>query len=167
MHCKSFTISLTPAVTPIDTDALTMFLKTVDVTTVHTALVPSLGRSKGAADGPFWSVLVFYRDQQPAEPVALPPNHQTTDVNAPPAEPLTSPQQAIHDQLKIWRRERARQDGVPVYVVAHNATLQQLARQADRIQTPDDLLTIERLGPAKIEKYGPELLELLRVAAEE
>lgn len=164
MHCKSFAISLAPATAPIDTDALTMFLKTVDVTNVHTALVPS--RGKGAADSPFWSVLVFYRDQQPAEQSALPPSDQPADASASPAEPLTPPQQAIHDQLKIWRRERAKQDGVPVYVVAHNATLQQIARQAERIQAPDDLLTIERLGPAKIEKYGPELLELLRVAAE-
>lgn len=157
MHCKSFSIRLAPAAALLDTDALTTFMSTIDVSTVHSALVP--------ADSPFWSVLVFYRERQPA--AGAPEREGAAPAADPAPEPLAPHQQALLDQLKIWRRERARQDGVPVYVVAHNATLQQLACEAERVQTLDDLVPIQRMGMGRAQKYGEELLALLRVAAEE
>jgi superfamily II DNA helicase RecQ len=163
MHCKSFAVRLAPAAAHADTDALTSFLGAVEVSTVHSALV--------AADNPFWSVLVFYRERQPAPGVDLPsrlePAAEQVAAEPQPVEPLTPQAQAILDQLKIWRRERARQDGVPVYVVAHNATLDHIAREAGRIRSLDDLAAAPRMSVAKAQKYGPELLELLQVAIED
>ena len=61
--------------------------------------------------------------------------------------------------LKAWRREQARQQGVPPYVVFHDRTLVELAarRPADR----EALSGVGGIGAAKLERYGDALLALL------
>jgi ATP-dependent DNA helicase RecQ len=65
-------------------------------------------------------------------------------------------------ELKAWRTRRAREDGVPAYVVLHDATLQELA--ARRPGSPAELAIVKGLGPTKIERYGDELLDVLATA---
>ena len=62
--------------------------------------------------------------------------------------------------LKAWRREQAREQGVPPYVVFHDRTLVELAarRPSDR----SGLGTIGGIGAAKLDRYGESLLRLLR-----
>jgi ATP-dependent DNA helicase RecQ len=62
--------------------------------------------------------------------------------------------------LKGWRREQARQQGVPPYVVFHDRTLLELA--ARRPASLDDLAGIGGIGAAKLERYGASLLAVLR-----
>ena len=62
-------------------------------------------------------------------------------------------------ELRAWRSRRAREDGVPAYVVLHDATLDELASQ--RPVSPAELAAVKGLGPAKLDRYGDELLELL------
>jgi len=61
--------------------------------------------------------------------------------------------------LKEWRLARAREDGVPPYVVFSDATLAELLRLSPR--TPAELLGVPGIGPAKLERYGRELLATL------
>ena len=61
--------------------------------------------------------------------------------------------------LKEWRREQARSQGVPPYVVFHDRTLVELAAQQ-----PTDLDGLSRIGgigTAKLERYGEGLLAVL------
>ena len=64
---------------------------------------------------------------------------------------------------KRWRpplcRQRAREDGVPAYVVLHDATLQELA--ARKPGSEAELAGVKGLGPAKLARYGVELLDVL------
>jgi len=65
--------------------------------------------------------------------------------------------------LKEWRREQARSQGVPPYVVFHDRTLLELAAQQ-----PTDLDGLSRIGgigEAKLARYGEELLAVLTAAA--
>ncbi len=62
-------------------------------------------------------------------------------------------------ELRAWRSSRAREDGVPAYVVLHDATLDELA--ARRPRSTGELAAIRGLGPTKLERYGDELLALL------
>ena len=62
-------------------------------------------------------------------------------------------------ELRAWRTTRARADGVPAYVVLHDATLDELA--ALRPRSTGELAAIRGLGPTKLERYGDELLALL------
>jgi len=62
-------------------------------------------------------------------------------------------------ELKAWRSRRAREDGVPAYVVLHDATLHELA--ARRPGSEAELAGVKGLGPAKLARYGGELLDVL------
>ncbi|HET8556974.1 MAG TPA: ATP-dependent DNA helicase UvrD2 [Gaiellaceae bacterium] len=61
--------------------------------------------------------------------------------------------------LKEWRLARARAEEVPAYVVFNDRTLAELVARTPR--TIAELAAIPGIGPAKLERYGPELLEQL------
>jgi len=61
--------------------------------------------------------------------------------------------------LKEWRLARARAEEVPAYVVFNDRTLAELVRLAPR--TIAELAAVPGIGPAKLERFGPELLEAL------
>jgi len=69
---------------------------------------------------------------------------------------------ALLTALKNWRREQARQQGVPPYVVFHDRTLVELA--ARRPADLDALAGIGGIGAAKLERYGTALLMVLAEA---
>src|SRR4029077_15687172 len=58
--------------------------------------------------------------------------------------------------LRAWRSARAQADGRPAYVVAHDSTLAAIA--ARRPSSIAELRRVSGIGPAKLEKYGPEIL---------
>ena len=66
---------------------------------------------------------------------------------------------ALMDKLKSWRLGQARAQGVPAFVVFNDRTLEALA--ALRPGTEEGLLQVPGIGPAKLEAYGDQLLDLL------
>ena len=60
--------------------------------------------------------------------------------------------------LKRWRLQRSKSDEIPAYVVFHNATLAEIA--ARRPSTIAELASVPGVGPAKLERYGEEVLKL-------
>ncbi|HET6622968.1 MAG TPA: ATP-dependent DNA helicase RecQ [Gaiellaceae bacterium] len=81
---------------------------------------------------------------------------------APPAIRTGGPIQAdagLVERLRAWRLERSREDGVPAYVVLHDATLHELA--AARPRTKGELASVKGLGPVKLERYGGDLLAVI------
>ena len=65
----------------------------------------------------------------------------------------------VAERLRAWRKERAADDDVPAFVVFNDTTLAELVRVQPR--TRRDLLTVTGIGPAKADRYGEDLLELL------
>ena len=65
----------------------------------------------------------------------------------------------LFEQLRSWRVTRAAAEKVPAYVVFTDLTLQAIAEV--RPEDPPSLLRISGVGPAKIEKYGDEVLALV------
>jgi len=65
----------------------------------------------------------------------------------------------LMERLKTWRLGQARAQGVPAYVVFNDRTLEALA--ALRPGTEQGLLEVPGIGPAKLEAYGDQLLDLL------
>jgi len=59
-------------------------------------------------------------------------------------------------RLREWRLERAKADEVPPYVVFHDSVLHAIA--AARPETLGELAQISGVGPAKLERYGDEVL---------
>ena len=62
-------------------------------------------------------------------------------------------------RLRVWRRDRSQADGVPAYVIFPDATLRELA--ATRPETTHELAAVKGFGPARIERYGDDVLALL------
>lgn len=66
----------------------------------------------------------------------------------------------IFERLREWRSARARSEGMPPYVIAHDRTLKSLA--SVRPASLEALLTVSGIGPSKAGKYGEEILEVLQ-----
>ena len=71
----------------------------------------------------------------------------------------------LFDALRGERLAIAREQGVPPYVVFHDSTLREMARE--RPQTLDDLGRVPGVGRAKLERYGDRFLEALGRFADE
>jgi DNA helicase-2/ATP-dependent DNA helicase PcrA len=69
------------------------------------------------------------------------------------------PDDPIFAALKQWRLERSRADDVPAYVVFHNSTLAEIAGR--KPQSLGDLALVPGVGPAKLERYGDDVLTAL------
>ncbi len=66
---------------------------------------------------------------------------------------------ALFERLRSWRSARAGADGVPAYVVFPDATLRELAAVQPRSRA--ELAGIKGVGPAKLERYGDDVLALV------
>jgi DNA helicase II / ATP-dependent DNA helicase PcrA len=71
----------------------------------------------------------------------------------------TSGEGPLFDRLRDWRRRRAQADGVPAYVVFHDRTLAEIAERRPRDWA--DLSAISGVGPAKLDRYADEVLEVV------
>jgi DNA helicase II / ATP-dependent DNA helicase PcrA len=76
-----------------------------------------------------------------------------------PAKPSLDDLPAEFGVLRKWRLERARADGIPAFVVFHDSTLAEIAKQAPR--SLGELAAIPGVGPTKLERYGAEVLAQL------
>jgi ATP-dependent DNA helicase RecQ len=63
-------------------------------------------------------------------------------------------------RLKEWRREEARRQAVPAYVILHDATLAEIARRAPRDIAA--LGEISGIGQKRLERYGASLIGIVQ-----
>jgi DNA helicase II / ATP-dependent DNA helicase PcrA len=107
-----------------------------------------------------------------ATPAERAPNRRARDPGAtrgpraaPPAAPeaaLTPEGERVLEGLKVWRRGRARADGVAAFIVASNAVLRAVAEA--RPASAEELARVPGIGPTKLELYGDELLAVVAEA---
>ena len=92
---------------------------------------------------------------QPAAPAraAVPAKHSQ---NSPPAN---DSHESLRERLRAWRREFAKEQAVPAYVILHDATLDALCRQ--RPGNVAELLQVPGIGERKAERFGARILELI------
>jgi ATP-dependent DNA helicase RecQ len=82
-----------------------------------------------------------------------------------PAEDLPEELRGLYRDLKRWRNDRARADGVPAYTIARNTQLAEICRKQPRSLAA--LREIEGFGEATCGKYGKELIALMPAARED
>jgi len=87
-----------------------------------------------------------------------------TGAKTPAAAADLSPEaQQRFEALRTWRTATAKEQGMPPYVIFHDATLRQIA-----VDLPDSLgrlAAVNGIGEAKLARYGTDLLEVLAAAA--
>jgi ATP-dependent DNA helicase RecQ len=72
---------------------------------------------------------------------------------------LSPEQEAVFEELRAWRGATAKEQGVPAYVVFHDATLRAIAATAPA--TLAELAAINGVGESKLAKYGEGILGVL------
>ncbi|WP_016701427.1 DNA helicase RecQ [Actinoalloteichus spitiensis] len=75
--------------------------------------------------------------------------------------PVDLPAEAVpvFERLRAWRAATAKEQGVPAYVIFHDATLRQIA--ADSPSTLAELGGVSGVGENKLAKYGQAVLDTL------
>ncbi|MEU3274779.1 DNA helicase RecQ [Saccharomonospora sp. NPDC006951] len=63
----------------------------------------------------------------------------------------------VFERLRAWRAATAKEQGVPAYVIFHDATLRQIA--TDRPSNMAELSAVSGVGESKLAKYGEQVLE--------
>lgn len=71
----------------------------------------------------------------------------------------TGAEAVLLERLRAWRASTAKERNVPAYVIFHDATLRDIARQ--RPDSIDALGTISGVGDRKLDAYGHDILGLL------
>jgi DNA helicase-2/ATP-dependent DNA helicase PcrA len=85
-------------------------------------------------------------------------------VPKPRREDIGDPDDPVFAALREWRTGIARDEAMPPYVLAHDATLAAIAEAKPRSLAA--LRRVKGMGPAKLEKYGDEILSVLERVAD-
>jgi len=93
--------------------------------------------------------------------IAVPPKRQRRSRSRSGAD---LPHDPLFERLREWRRDRAREQGVPPYVIFHDSTLREIA--ASKPSTLSALSEIEGIGDTKLQRHGESLLGALADAME-
>jgi ATP-dependent DNA helicase RecQ len=80
-------------------------------------------------------------------------------VKRPAAVDLSPEATAVFERLRGWRAATAKEQGVPAYVIFHDATLRDIAAQVPTSLA--ELATISGVGENKLNKYGQQVLDTL------
>jgi len=101
------------------------------------------------------------RDDPPRAVQARPAKTRATRAGtaAAGAADLTEAAAAVFGELRAWRAAAAKEQGVPAYLIFHDATLRQIAAEAP--STLAELATVSGVGENKLAKYGQQILDLL------
>lgn len=96
---------------------------------------------------------------EPVEPSAL---RQVREPGGESATYTGSIHPELAQALVDWRREKYQKDNVPAFMILHQKTLLAIADLAPT--TKEELLSVKGFGKSKCEKYGEEILEIIRTA---
>ncbi len=109
------------------------------------------------------AVLVRLRVPTETRPRGKTPRPRAGSAAKAPPLPLDDAGALCFAALKRWRADVAREHNLPAYVVFHDATLAEMARE--RPATLEQLAGISGVGAKKLQAYGVEILRVLGGAA--
>lgn len=100
-------------------------------------------------------------DGKPVEPSATTQTQKPADGQSQESGTYTgSAHPELVQALIDWRREKYQKDNVPAYIILHQKTLLAIADLAPT--TREELLCVKGFGKSKCDKYGDEILEIVR-----
>jgi DNA helicase-2/ATP-dependent DNA helicase PcrA len=89
-----------------------------------------------------------------------PPGATAPRAPAPARASGVGPGSPLLVALKEWRRDEARERGLPAYVIFHDRTLTDIADR--RPASTPELLSVSGVGPAKVANYGEAVLAIVK-----
>ncbi len=101
---------------------------------------------------PYLTVILSYRDISRDEKRKF---NRAQD----PRKELDEKEKGTYDALRTWRAARAKQEGIPPYMIANNKQIAKIIKI--KAKTIGDLAGISGIGEAKTTQYGHDILEIL------
>jgi len=124
----------------LDQNRMNAFLDSVSVKLTSSNFVTT-------ATTDYWSVLIFYDEKKQVQ------SHI-------PEKVLIGEEKEIYEALKIWRNNKAAQLNLKQFMISHNSELMNIA--IHKPKTIADLKKIKGFGEVKIEKYGQDIIALMK-----
>ena len=84
---------------------------------------------------------------------------RTRSVAESASQPQGEVDTELREYLREWRRNTAKEQGMPAYVVLHDTTLEEICQI--KPSSISELLTVTGVGQRKAELYGQEILQVL------
>ena len=112
-----------------------------------------LTEASGQVLGKQRSVPLRREAEKPARPA------KTAGTRRAEAVELPAEAAAVFERLRGWRAATAKEQGVPAYVIFHDATLRQIATDAPASLA--ELGAVNGVGENKLAKYGQQILDTL------
>jgi len=101
---------------------------------------------------PYLAVLLAYRD------IAIDEARKGVQRQDPRKE-LDEREREAYDALRAWRAVKAKEEGIPPYMIASNKQIAKMVKL--RAATKTDLAGVKGIGEAKILRYGEDILKSL------
>ncbi len=147
---SQFKFFVIPARSLDDEELLNRFLLHHRVLTVHRQFVQD-------GENSFWSLAVEYLA---GEGKTTGQSTGQSRKNRVDYKEVLSPEDfAVFVKLREWRKEKAGQDGVPVYTIFSNEQLAGIAAQ--HIISKTSLRKLEGVGESRVHKYGDAVIKLM------
>lgn len=147
MRCRIFNIRLSDQFRVADEERFSAFLERVDFKRVFASTAQVGGET-------VWSVLLLFEEN------AVPETEGKSADEAPQlTEPLTGEEAILYEELRKWRNDKASQEGVAAYMIAHNRWLLEMVKL--RAKTQEDLARIKGFGERRAHRYGAEILRIV------
>lgn len=106
-----------------------------------------------------WEVLKGERRVKIAESIK-PARSGKTRAASSPASAVSSADETLFETLRTLRKRLADENGVPPYVIFHDATLREMA--ARKPTTLDEFATIPGVGQTKLVRYGALFIDVIQ-----
>ena len=150
MQVRIFTLRFNPVTESFDDSVIIGFLADKEVLSIRDHFFVK-------EDVPYLTLVVCYRAAVLPAPADTARPKQQRDESW--RELLTEADWPLFNTLRAWRSERAKQEGIPPYIIATTGNWRRWPKPARRPWRR--LGRIEGFGEAKLKKYGNDLLALM------
>jgi superfamily II DNA helicase RecQ len=141
MSIEIITLAFDPVQKGFNNEALQQFLAGKTVLQIK----PEFFLQNGQA---YWTVLVEY------ESIATAIEQKKPDIVLNPL------QQQLFDMLQQWRRDKAKQEAIPVYIIATNKEMAEIAQKQPK--SLDALQMIAGFGKKKAQNHGGDIINIVK-----
>lgn len=145
VRVKIMTVPFSPTQEVFQDEVLSSFLENKHIRSIHPQFFQHAGCS-------YWTVFMEYElvfSEAETRPVT---------------NNLDNEHQPLFRKLRAWRKEKADKSGTPVFILATNEQLSQIATR--RPTTLEALRQIQGFGAKKVEQHGQELIGLVKAFSE-
>jgi ribonuclease D len=155
---KVFTLRFSDGIEEFEDDSLRAFMADNEVVSLKE-------RFFFKDNVPYWSVMVVYRSRWGLTSKIKKDHDKESSKKDDYRSVLTKKSMPLFNLLREWRNKRARKEGYPAYIMFTNLQLAEIATLFP--ETLSQLLTVEGVGKSKLEKYGQDILTIVKTFKEQ